>query len=55
MASIQLKPDCGNKGVPELKQDSHKTGAEFKALREASIAGEGSGAFLFCLICFYLL
>lgn len=45
MGSVKVKPDCSNKGVPELKQDSHKTAAEFKVLQEVSLAAEGKWGF----------
>lgn len=51
VSSIEVTPDCSNKGVPELKQDSHKL--ELKALREVSLAAERKWeALLFCLNCF---
>lgn len=39
VSSIEGKPDCSNKGVSELEQDSHQL--ELKALQEVSLAAEG--------------
>lgn len=47
-----MKPDCSNKGVSELNQD---TFAEFKTLQKVSLAAEAGEAFWLWPICFYLL